>query len=41
MFFSGMKVDFTRAAGRVALRDGVVRGPVLGGTIDGFIDYAQ
>ena len=36
-----MKVDFTRSQGRVALRDGVVRGPVLGGTIDGFIDYAN
>jgi hypothetical protein len=41
MFFSGLKVDFTRSAGRVALHDGVVRGPVLGGTIDGFIDYAS
>ena len=40
MFFSGLKVDFTRSPGRVALHDGVVRGPVLGGTIDGFIDYA-
>ena len=41
MFFSGLKVDFTRSQGRVALHDGVVRGPVLGGTIDGFIDYAN
>ena len=41
MFFSGLKVDFVRAAGRVTLRDGVVRGPVLGGTIDGLIDYAS
>ena len=41
MFFSGLKVDFTRSPGRVALRDGVVRGPVLGGTIDGLIDYAN
>ena len=39
MFFSGLKVDFTRSAGRVVLHDGVVRGPVLGGTIDGHIDY--
>ncbi len=30
-----------RRAGRVALRDGVVRGPVLGGTIDGTVDYAR
>ncbi|HEX3936421.1 MAG TPA: DUF3971 domain-containing protein [Xanthobacteraceae bacterium] len=41
MFFSGLKVDFTRSPGRVALHDGVVRGPVLGGTIDGLIDYAS
>jgi hypothetical protein len=36
-----MKVDFTRGPGRIALHDGVVRGPVLGGTIDGVIDYAD
>jgi hypothetical protein len=41
MDFSGMKVDFSRSAGRMALHDGVVRGPVLGGTIDGLIDYAN
>ncbi len=40
MFFSGLKVNFTRSAGRLVLHDGVVRGPVLGGTIDGYIDYA-
>ena len=39
--FTGMKVDFTRSPGRLALHDGVVRGPVLGGTIDGVIDYAD
>jgi hypothetical protein len=39
--FSSMKVDFTRAQGRLSLRDGVVRGPVLGGTIDGLIDYGR
>jgi hypothetical protein len=39
--FSSMGVQFTRAPGRVALRDGVVRGPVLGGTIDGMIDYTR
>jgi uncharacterized protein DUF3971 len=41
MDFSGMKIDFVRTPGRIALRDGVVRGPVLGGTIDGFIDYTH
>jgi uncharacterized protein DUF3971 len=39
--FSGMRVEFTRMPGRVALRDGVVRGPLLGGTIDGVVDYAR
>jgi hypothetical protein len=39
--FSNMRVDFTRMPGRVALRDGVVRGPILGGTIDGVIDYTR
>jgi hypothetical protein len=39
--FSGMRVEFTRMPGRVALRDGVVRGPLLGGTIDGLVDYAR
>jgi hypothetical protein len=39
--FSGMKIDFTRTAGRMALHDGVVRGPILGGTIDGVLDYSR
>jgi Protein of unknown function/AsmA-like C-terminal region len=39
--FSSMRVKFTRAPGKIALRDGVVRGPVLGGTIDGLIDYTR
>ncbi|MGO9048131.1 MAG: DUF3971 domain-containing protein [Xanthobacteraceae bacterium] len=39
--FFGMKINFARTTGRLALRDGVVRGPVLGGTIDGFIDYMR
>jgi AsmA-like C-terminal region/Protein of unknown function len=39
-FFS-MKIDFSRSPGQITLRDGVVRGPVLGGTIDGLIDYAD
>jgi hypothetical protein len=41
MAFSGMKIDFARSPGQIALHDGVVRGPVLGGTIDGVIDYAD
>ena len=39
--FSGMRVEFTRVPGSVALREGVVRGPLIGGTIDGLIDYAR
>ncbi len=39
--FTSMRVDFTRAPGRIALRDGVVRGPMLGGTMDGLIDYTH
>jgi hypothetical protein len=41
MDFSSMRVDFNRTAGRVALRDGVVRGPLLGATIDGIVDYGR
>jgi hypothetical protein len=39
MSFTSMRVDFDKSPGRVVLRDGVVRGPVLGATIDGSIDY--
>jgi Protein of unknown function len=39
--FSSMRVEFTKTPGRVALRDGVVRGPLLGATIDGMLDYMR
>jgi hypothetical protein len=39
--FNSMQVYFTRSPGRIVLRDGVARGPVIGGTIDGSIDYAR
>jgi hypothetical protein len=39
--FSGLRVEFNRMPGRVALREGVVRGPMLGGTIDGLVDYTR
>jgi Protein of unknown function len=41
MEFSSMRVDFDKSPGRVVLRDGVVRGPTLGATIDGMIDYSR
>ncbi|HVY00656.1 MAG TPA: AsmA-like C-terminal region-containing protein [Pseudorhodoplanes sp.] len=39
--FSRLRVEFTRAPGRVSFRDGVVRGPTVGATMDGTIDYAH
>jgi len=39
--FSEARVDFTRFTGRMAVRDGVVRGPLVGATIEGQIDYAR
>jgi hypothetical protein len=38
--FTLMKVEFTRAPGQLSIREGVVRGPVIGATIEGVIDYA-
>ena len=39
--FSEMSAEFTRTPGRMMVRDGVVRGPVVGATIEGLIDYAN
>jgi hypothetical protein len=39
--FSRMRVDFTRIPGKLTIRDGVVRGPVIGATIDGQIDFVK
>ncbi len=39
--FSRMRVDFTRVPGKLVIRDGVVRGPVIGATIDGNIDFVK
>ena len=39
--FSRTRVEFTRSPGRLSLRDGVVRGPIVGATIGGYIDYAK
>ena len=39
--FSETRADFTRFSGRMAVRDGVVRGPVVGATIEGQIDYLR
>ncbi|HZO44845.1 MAG TPA: hypothetical protein VFB68_03080, partial [Xanthobacteraceae bacterium] len=34
-------VEFTRTHGRVAIREAVVRGPVIGATAEGHIDYLR
>jgi hypothetical protein len=37
--FSHLRVDFTRSLGRFTIRDGLLKGPAIGGTVDGHIDY--
>lgn len=37
--FSGMRAEFTRQSGQLRIKDGVLRGPTIGATIEGFIDY--
>jgi hypothetical protein len=37
--FSRLRVDFTRTLGRFTVRDGLVKGPAIGATVDGYIDY--
>jgi hypothetical protein len=39
--FTQARADFTRAPGRMSIRDGVLRGPTIGATIEGNIDYAR
>ena len=39
--FSEMRAEFTRFPGKMAVRDGVVRGPLVGATVEGNIDYTR
>jgi hypothetical protein len=39
--FSEMRADFTRFPGKMAVREGIVRGPLVGVTIEGNIDYTR
>jgi hypothetical protein len=39
--FSRLRVDFTRTPGKLTVKEGVVRGPTVGATVDGLIDYAS
>src|SRR5262249_20330842 len=37
--FSAMRAEFTRQSGQLSVREGVVKGPIIGLTIEGNIDY--
>src|SRR5450631_138789 len=37
--FSRVRAEFTRQNGQLSIREGVVKGPTIGGTIEGSIDY--
>jgi hypothetical protein len=37
--FSALRAEFTRQSGYLTVRDGVVKGPTIGATIEGSIDY--
>jgi hypothetical protein len=39
--FAELHADFTRGAGRMSVRDGIVRGPLIGITVEGQVDYAR
>jgi hypothetical protein len=38
--FSRLRAEFTRQNGQLTIREGVVKGPTVGATIEGSIDYA-
>jgi hypothetical protein len=37
--FSALRAEFTRQSGQLTIRDGVVKGPIVGATMEGSIDY--
>jgi hypothetical protein len=39
--FSRMRVEFTRTHGRFAIREGILKGPMIGATTEGHIDYVK
>ena len=39
--FSEMRADFTRYSGKLSVREGIVRGPLVGVTVEGQIDYVK
>jgi hypothetical protein len=38
--FSRLRAEFSRQNGQLAIREGVLKGPMIGGTIEGSIDYS-
>jgi hypothetical protein len=36
-----MRAEFTRFPGKMAIRDGIVRGPLVGATVEGNVDYTR
>ncbi len=39
--FTKLNVNLSRANGRIDLRDGVMWGPLIGATVDGYVDFGQ
>jgi hypothetical protein len=39
--FSRMRVEFTRTLGRFSIKEGIVSGPMVGATVDGYVDYLK
>jgi hypothetical protein len=39
--FARLNADFSIGGGKITIKDGVMSGPVLGGTVEGMIDYAK
>jgi hypothetical protein len=39
--FTQARADFNRVPGKMTIRDGVVRGPTIGATVEGTIDYSR
>lgn len=39
--FARLRAEFTRAPGRIVIRDGVVMGPSIGATVEGNMDYGR
>jgi hypothetical protein len=39
--FSRLRAEFTRAPGRIVIRDGLVMGPSIGATVEGNMDYGR